>query len=78
VKKNELIDVLIDALKLEENAISVYSKHLIALSTRFQVDKAYIEEIKKTLSFLIQEEKKHKKICAFLINKVTKDQKNDY
>ncbi len=78
MKKNDLIDTLKEALRTEERAISVYTKHLNAFCTRFQIDKIYIDKIKKTLSYLIQGEYAHRKVCLDLIEQITKDNKSDY
>ncbi len=78
MKKKDFIEALKEAIRTEETAIAVYAKHLDAFCTRFQVDKIYIEKIKKTLNFLIQGETKHKKMCEYLIDKIKKENKNDY
>jgi hypothetical protein len=78
MKKQELLSKLIEASKTEESATTIYLKHLSALTSRFNIDKEFIERAKKIIAILIDGNRNHKKICDDLIKKIQNEAKNDY
>ncbi|HRW58193.1 MAG TPA: hypothetical protein P5048_01080 [Chlamydiales bacterium] len=77
MKKQELLDALNEALRTEEAAISIYSKHFEAFSTRLDIDPKIIEQIQTKIAYLNTENQKHKNICIELIQKVKEKNQDD-
>ena len=78
MKKKELLDVLEEARKTEESATTVYLKHLDAFSSRFNIDEEFVKKAKSIISVLIEGNKKHKKECEEMIEKIKQENKDDY
>lgn len=77
MKKSSLLKTLEEAIKTEEMASAIFLKHLQALSSRFGLKAPFMNEFKKIVEFLITENKRHKKVCEDLYEKVKKVERND-
>ena len=78
MKKSELEKELLEAINTEESATTIYMQHIKALSTRFEIDDAFIKTFIKTLNYLIEGNKAHRKACENLLAKIKKGKKDDY
>ncbi|MBN2479489.1 MAG: hypothetical protein JXA94_04605 [Parachlamydiales bacterium] len=78
MKKEKLISFLEKAIITEETATTIYLQHYDAFSSRFDVDEKYKKEAKKIIKVLIAGNRKHKKICEMILNKIKRSKKHDY
>ncbi|MDZ7831942.1 MAG: hypothetical protein U5L07_09355 [Desulfobacterales bacterium] len=68
--REELLNHLQEALKTEESAVTIHSRHLSAIITRSGLSEAAVSDIKETLGRLIQENKKHKNVINSVIQQI--------
>ena len=78
ITKEKLVNELKEALKTEESAIPLYTKHVS--STLFLADKEEekISKIKEILDVLNSDSSKHAKVFKGLINKIEREAKDVY
>ena len=70
MKREELIRRLRDAMKTEESAIAIYSRHLAAIVDKSGLPESTSSEIKRTLKGLIDANVKHKNLISGLLMRI--------
>lgn len=78
MKKKELLNKIDKFIKTEESATTIFLEHLEAFSNRFGLNSEFMKQFHSILSYLITENKRHKKICEDLYAKVEKVGKDDF
>lgn len=78
ITKEKLVSELKEALKTEESAIPLYTKHVSSTLFLADMKKERISRIKEILDILSSESSKHARIYKVLINKVERDTKDVY
>ena len=76
--KEELIKHIQEAMKTEESAVTIYSRHLAAIVSRSGLPESDIAEIKRKLDILIRANQRHKGILETLIQQVQGESINVY
>ncbi len=68
--KEELILHIQEAMKTEESAIAIYSRHLSAISRRSGLPNETLSRIQKTLDTLIRANQEHKNLLTTLLRRI--------
>jgi len=78
ITKEKFVNELNEALKTEEGAILLYTKHVSSTLFLAYMEKEKITRIKEILDVLNSETRKHTRIFKNLINKIEGETKDVY
>ena len=80
INKEELLNILENARRTEEEVIAVYAKHLRAVASweGLGVEQEHAEKIIGNLRILAEDSSRHKRTVEYLIEEVTKEGKDVY
>jgi len=76
MKREELVEVLRQAVIREESATSIYVKHLSAIISRSGLPDADIARIRETLQYLIEGNKAHKAYLISLVERIQAEERD--
>ncbi|MDY6863521.1 MAG: hypothetical protein SV062_11125 [Thermodesulfobacteriota bacterium] len=76
--KEELLKLVKEGIKTEESAVTIYMNHLSAIILRSGLPDEEILKIKKSITFLIEANKQHKKILESLVDRIQKESASVY
>jgi len=68
--KEELIKQIQEAIKTEESAIAIYSRHLSAIIERSGLPKSDIAQVRQILNTLNEANQRHRRILSSLLKQV--------
>ena len=78
ITKESLINRLNEALKTEESAIPLYTKHISSTLFLAEIEKERVAKIKEILDVLNAETRKHARMFKLLINRIGRETKDVY
>ncbi|MCK4887203.1 MAG: hypothetical protein KAS96_07420 [Planctomycetes bacterium] len=78
ITKEKLVNELNEALKTEESAIPLYTKHVSSTLFLADMEKEKVFRIKEILDILNSESSEHARIYKGLINRVEEEAKDVY
>jgi rubrerythrin len=68
--REELIHHIQEGIKTEESAIAVYARHLSAIIGRSGLTEADVSRTRKTLEFLIEENRRHSRLLHSVLARI--------
>ena len=78
ITKEQLLNELNEALKTEESAIPLYTKHVSSTLFLADMEKEKVSRIKEILGILNSDSQKHAEMFKSLINRIEGDAKDVY
>lgn len=78
LKKEELLELLKDALKTEDSAIPLYTKHITSTLFLSGMDKQKTKRMREILAIFNVESTKHATMFKNLIKRIEEDSKDVY